>query len=67
MHDRGDYKSSIQIDKEWEDKQKNLNSEENYEIHEDEDNHRCFICRNDFNEPIVVTKYVFLSLFYSFF
>ncbi len=60
VHDRGDYKSGWEIDKEWAAKQKNINSgeEENYEVESsDEDNDNlpfaCLICRNDFVEPVV--------------
>jgi len=75
MHDRGDYKSGWQLEKEWEDQQrlkrKQLSSisssssassaldEENFEINPDQLNEdgdlpwACFICRNDFVDPVV--------------
>jgi len=55
LHDRGDYKTSWQIEKEWELAQKDKAEEENYEIpktDEDEFPFACFICRNPFENPI---------------
>lgn len=56
VHDRGDYKSGWEIDKEWEAKQRG-EEEEDYEIHSDEDDEElpfaCFICRNEFVDPVV--------------
>ena len=57
LHDRGDYKTGWQLDKEWEEKQKNAQvDEENYEINEEEEDNlpfACYICREDFVDPVV--------------
>ncbi|TPX63218.1 hypothetical protein SpCBS45565_g06754 [Spizellomyces sp. 'palustris'] len=64
MHDRGDYKSGWQLDKEWDEKQKQENDPNRFlitsddEKAEDEDEDEdlpfaCVICRNDFKEPVV--------------
>lgn len=78
LHDRSDYKSGWQLEREWESnqkkKQKQLEDsvanfmkepgdddvgndeeeEENYEIDEDEElPFACFICRDDFTNPVV--------------
>ncbi len=58
VHDRGDYKSGWEIDKEWAAKQKRGGEEENYEIHSDSDDDgelpfACFICRQPFQQPVV--------------
>ncbi|KAG9151407.1 hypothetical protein Leryth_024847 [Lithospermum erythrorhizon] len=69
MHDRGDYKSGWQIEKEWEEAEKlrkrklalgMLEDDEEAagEVDEDDDDalpFACFICRNPF-EDAVVTK-----------
>jgi RING finger protein 113A len=64
LHDRGDYKSGWQLDREWEEKQKRLANEEeelnNYLIGEDGSDESsdeelpfaCLICRKDFVNPI---------------
>lgn len=72
MHDRGDYKSGWQIEKEWEDQQRlkmkqqssihsggslgGNDEEENYEITPDQQDDElpwaCFICRNEFVDPV---------------
>jgi len=57
LHDRGDYKSGWQLEKEWEEHQKNKVDPNKYVI-EDEDQEEelpfaCLICRNDFVHPIV--------------
>lgn len=58
LHDRGDYKSGWEIDKDWEARQKAGGAEENYEIHSSEDDgddlpFACFICREEFKNPVV--------------
>jgi RING finger protein 113A len=57
VHDRGDYKSGWEIDKEWASKKKGNDAEENYEINssDDDDNlpFACLICRQDFVDPVV--------------
>jgi RING finger protein 113A len=57
MHDRGDYKSGWEIDKEWDAKMKRGGEDENFEISssddEDELPFACFICRNEFDNPVV--------------
>lgn len=57
LHDRGDYKTGWQIDKEWDEQQKTKSSgDTNYEINEEEEDNlpfACFICREEFNEPVV--------------
>lgn len=58
MHDRGDYKTGWELEKEWEEQQRQKRmgikrNEENYEIHPDEDiPFACFICRKPFTDPI---------------
>jgi RING finger protein 113A len=61
MHDRGDYKAGWQIDKEWEEEQARLKEEQEskwlqQEADEEEETDdlpfACFICRNDFNNPV---------------
>lgn len=57
LHDRGDYKTGWQLEKEWDEKQKNgAADEENYEINEDEEDNlpfACYICRDEFVDPVV--------------
>ncbi|KAI8822421.1 uncharacterized protein EV422DRAFT_490283, partial [Fimicolochytrium jonesii] len=64
MHDRGDYKSGWQLDKEWDEKQKgrevdvnrfliNEGEEEEEVESEDELPFACVICREEFKEPVV--------------
>ena len=59
VHDRGDYKSGWEIDKEWNAQQKRGGEEENYEIDssDDDDNgdlpFACFICKEPFTNPVV--------------
>jgi hypothetical protein len=57
VHDRGDYKSGWEIDKEWAAQNKRGAQEENYEVHssddEDELPFACFICRGEFVQPVV--------------
>ena len=65
MHDRGDYKSGAQLEKEWEEEQElkrkaalgeaELGEEESYVIDEAEDDlpFACLICRGEFKKPVV--------------
>jgi len=58
LHDRSDYKTGWQLDKEWDAKTYGKDDSEQYEIKEDEDEDdqlpfACFICREDFKNPIV--------------
>ncbi|KAI8921059.1 hypothetical protein DFJ77DRAFT_426350 [Powellomyces hirtus] len=65
MHDRGDYKTGWQLDKEWEEKQKGNNDPNRFLITSDNENDEeeegsdddlpfaCVICRNEFKDPIV--------------
>lgn len=57
IHDRGDYKSGWEIDKEWVARQRQGGEEENFEIGSSEEDGElpfaCFICREDFVNPIV--------------
>merc|ERR1711865_848126 len=67
MHDRGDYKSGWQMEKEWDEKQKAEDKKkrerdaaiargEDVDIEEEVDDGlpwACFICRNDFKDPVV--------------
>lgn len=60
MHDRGNYKSSRQIDKEWEEEQRKLKEAELKQeleaISKKEDKKipfACLICRSDFTRPVV--------------
>jgi RING finger protein 113A len=58
VHDRGDYKSGWEIDKEWAAKQKQGGAEEeNYEVDSSDDGDNlpfaCLICRKDFVDPVV--------------
>lgn len=55
MHDRGDYKSGWQIDRELESAQPAKDVRE-YEIKSDEEDEfpfACFMCREEFNKPVV--------------
>jgi len=79
LHDRGDYKSGWQMEREWEDKQaakrqrlkqledkaittmgvdsrssRTEDSEENYEVHDDDEfPFACHLCREGFVDPVV--------------
>ncbi|RKP39424.1 hypothetical protein BJ085DRAFT_6433, partial [Dimargaris cristalligena] len=66
MHDRSDYKSGWQLEKEWEESQKNKRNKsdgEAFEINSDADNSdsdeddglpfACLICRKEFTKPVV--------------
>ncbi|ORX57607.1 hypothetical protein DM01DRAFT_1334200 [Hesseltinella vesiculosa] len=58
LHDRGDYKSGWELDKEWEEAQKKGTADPSqYEISdsdsEDEVPFACLICRNEFANPVV--------------
>jgi RING finger protein 113A len=59
LHDRGDYKTGWELEKEWEDQQRlkrmgTKRQEENYEIQQEEDvPFACFICRKPFVDPVV--------------
>jgi len=62
LHDRGDYKSGWQLEKEFEKEEEQrqrramgqeVDAEENYEIDSEEFPWACFICRGDFKEPVV--------------
>ena len=67
LHDRGDYKSGWEMDREWDKQQKldreaELRARDQEEPEEEEDEldglpFACLICRNPFSQPIV-TKYV---------
>lgn len=62
LHDRGDYKTGWQLDREWDEKQKRLAEEEeninSYLVEEEEAESdeelpfACLICRNEFKNPI---------------
>lgn len=65
MHDRGDYKSGWQLEKEWDEKEKarkrnlamkQLESDEDAEQSDEDDDSlpfACFICRQPFVDPVV--------------
>lgn len=58
IHDRGDYKSGWQLDKEWDEKQAKggqaAEEESGFEVTEDDElPWACWICREDFREPVV--------------
>ncbi|KAJ3038960.1 hypothetical protein HK097_002987 [Rhizophlyctis rosea] len=65
MHDRGDYKTGWQLDKEWEEKQKQsqldpnrylVDSDKEDEEEEESDDDlpfACMICREEFKDPII--------------
>ncbi|RKP15110.1 hypothetical protein BJ684DRAFT_7534, partial [Piptocephalis cylindrospora] len=69
LHDRGDYKSGWQLEKEWEEQQRAAigtrgRAEEDFRIHSDEEGDdellgedglpfACFICRKEFTRPVV--------------
>jgi len=60
MHDRGDYLTGWQLDKEWDEKQKRraagITDEEadnQYEIKEEELPFACLICRKPYVDPVV--------------
>ncbi|CAO3643576.1 unnamed protein product [Cunninghamella blakesleeana] len=63
LHDRGDYKTGWELDKEWEEAQKNKNkasTTNDYTVTDSDDDDSddevpfaCLICRNEFKEPVV--------------
>ncbi|KAJ3045665.1 hypothetical protein HDV00_007791 [Rhizophlyctis rosea] len=63
MHDRGDYKTGWQLDKEWEEKQKEAHDPNKYLVESDQEEEEeesdddmpfaCMICRQEFKDPIV--------------
>ncbi|KAI8988422.1 hypothetical protein BDF20DRAFT_855621 [Mycotypha africana] len=61
LHDRGDYKTGWQLEKEWEAAQKNKNKidTDQYVISDEDDSDddelpfACLICRNEFDNPVV--------------
>ncbi|CAG8462987.1 6010_t:CDS:2 [Paraglomus brasilianum] len=60
LHDRGDYKTGWQLEREWEEMQGNLRRNQNAFLIEssDEDSEddlpfACIICRNEFQNPVV--------------
>ncbi|KAI9272735.1 hypothetical protein BDA99DRAFT_499075 [Phascolomyces articulosus] len=64
LHDRGDYKTGWQLEKEWEDAMKNKtkygqSNVDQYAISDDDDDSEeelpfaCLICRNEFSHPVV--------------
>eukprot|EP00472_Partenskyella_glossopodia_P013787 CAMPEP_0197521216 /NCGR_PEP_ID=MMETSP1318-20131121/6499_1 /TAXON_ID=552666 /ORGANISM="Partenskyella glossopodia, Strain RCC365" /LENGTH=311 /DNA_ID=CAMNT_0043073099 /DNA_START=5 /DNA_END=940 /DNA_ORIENTATION=+ len=63
LHDRGDYKGGWQLEKEWQEKQERerkmlageeVSDEENYAIESDDElPFACYICRDDFKNPVV--------------
>lgn len=58
LHDRGDYKSGWELDKEWEQAQKNKTTVKDQYAISDEDSDEevpfaCLICRNEFTDPVV--------------
>ncbi|SAL97609.1 hypothetical protein [Absidia glauca] len=59
LHDRGDYKSGWELDKEWEQAQKNKNNtvKDQYAISDEDSDEEvpfaCLICRNEFSNPVV--------------
>ncbi|KAI9003214.1 hypothetical protein BC832DRAFT_521722, partial [Gaertneriomyces semiglobifer] len=63
MHDRGDYKTGWQLDKEWEEKQKAQNDPNRFLITSDDESDEqndsdedlpfaCVICRKEFKDPV---------------
>ena len=59
LHDRSDYKFGWQLEKEERGKGEPAQDASKYEIHSDEEDalpFKCFICRESFKHPIVVTK-----------
>lgn len=66
MHDRGDYKSGWQLEKEWDDKEKQrkaklargaseVEQEDEQDLDDDGLPFACFICRQAFVDPVVTT------------
>ncbi|KAI3661200.1 hypothetical protein MP638_005637 [Amoeboaphelidium occidentale] len=66
MHDRGNYKSGWQLDKEWEEEQRKKKAKElGLEVEEEEDDEKskkdketelpfaCLLCRKEFTDPVV--------------
>lgn len=60
VHDRGDYKSGWELEKEWEEKQKlkeagMLLEEDDLEVSEEDDEYpcACFICRGEIKTPVI--------------
>ena len=69
LHDRSDYKSGWQLEKEWDSKTYGKQDPNEFEIESDEDDNlpfACFLCREDYKNP-VVTRFVrsFVCLFVS--
>ncbi|CAG8507226.1 423_t:CDS:2 [Diversispora eburnea] len=60
LHDRGDYKTGWQLEKEWDDMQGNLRKDPNAFLVEDSDEESeeelpfaCIICRQEFKNPVI--------------
>lgn len=55
MHDRGDYKASWQLEKEWEEEQlKKKNKEPQDEpVEEAEESFDCQVCGNEYKDPVI--------------
>jgi RING finger protein 113A len=55
LHDRGDYKSGWQLEKEWEAKKKIGEDTSDYTIKEEPEElpFACYICREEFRQPVV--------------
>jgi len=57
LHDRGDYKTGWQLEKEYDEQMQrsqsvSVHNEENYEIHEEDVPFACSICRGAFVDPV---------------
>lgn len=70
LHDRGDYKSGWQLEREWEEMQGKLKKDPNAFLVESSDDEElpfaCYICRQEFKNP-VVTKYYLIPIMVYFY
>lgn len=56
MHDRSDYKSGWQLEREWESQEYGKHENDNFEVSDSDDDDipfACYICREKFTDPVV--------------
>lgn len=56
MHDRTDYKSGWQLEREWQTKEYGAHENDNFEVSDSDDDDipfACYICREHFTDPVV--------------